>query len=188
MKKLLFISALALVLGACAPKQKPAATGEAAGGEVGAVVSTFDKTNWTAMGKIALAYPSCGQGTECSRRSMSGTLRWEHRPGSELIQVFDPMGKEHLGLTYQPGGLVEMREANKAPRQMTLPELSAYLTIPLPLDQLPQLLVEQRNEEKFEFDGWQVENSEWQGHFYRSVKLRQKDYFIKIIVNEMTPN
>ena len=98
------------------------------------------------------------------------------------------MGKEHLGLTYQPGGLVEMREANKAPRQMTLPELSAYLTIPLPLDKLPQLLVDQRNEEKFEFDGWQVENTEWQGYFYRSVKLRQKDYFIKIIVNEMKAN
>lgn len=186
MKKLLFISALALLLTACAPKQKPVVSG----GEPSTVTTAgaFDKTNWTAMGKIALAYPSCGQGTECSRRSMSGTLRWEHKPGSELIQVFDPMGKEHLGLTYQPGGLVEMREANKAPRQMTLPELSAYLTIPLPLDKLPQLLVDQRNEEKFEFDGWQVENTEWQGYFYRSVKLRQKDYFIKIIVNEMKAN
>lgn len=179
MKKIFALTLLTLALGACAPKTNTLSP-------VGVAATAFDKNNWVAQGKIGMAYPSCNNAVgECSRKSMNGNLRWEHRPDHDLIQVFDPLGKEHLGMTYQTNGMVEIREPNKAPQTMTLQQLSAYLTIPLPLDKLPQLLVDQRNEEKFEFNGWKVENTDWQGHYYRAVRLRQNDYFIKIVVNEM---
>jgi len=69
---------------------------------------------------------------------------------------------------------------------MSKEELAKEVGLPVPLESIANWLITQRSDESFNADGWQVDVRDWQGAYYRSIRLKQKDYQMKLVVQKMT--
>ena len=168
--------ALALLLAGCAQTPPTAATQPQ--GYV-----AFNPQRWLAEGKIALRYPECSKVHGCKEKSVMATAAWTHQNKTEMLVLSDPMGQERMRITYG-NGVVSVREGSQE-RSFNRADMIREMGMPLPFESLAAWLTTKRADETFDAEGWHVELGDWQGTHYRSIRLRQKDYQTRLVVQNM---
>ncbi|MDO4642953.1 MAG: outer membrane lipoprotein LolB [Cardiobacteriaceae bacterium] len=151
--------------------------------EQNVVTSEFNPQRWLAEGKIALRYPYCRKNRACEEKAINAGIEWTHVKQSETLAIIDPLGQEQMRIHYDNGSIV-VRE-NQKDKAMSREELNREVGVPLPLESLASWVTTPRQEESFEADGWKVELRDWQGAYYRSIRLKQKDYQMRLVVQKM---
>ena len=169
-------SALGLLLAGCAQTPPPDTTQPQ-------VYVAFNPQRWLAEGKIALRYPECSKVHGCKEKSVMATAAWTHQNKTEMLVLSDPMGQERMRITYA-NGVVNVREGSRE-RSFNREDMIREMGIPLPFESLAAWLTTKRADETFNAEGWHVELSDWQGTHYRSIRLRQKDYQTRLVVQNI---
>jgi outer membrane lipoprotein lolB len=146
--------------------------------------ATLNPQHWRAEGKIALRYPECHHNRGCEDKGVNANMAWTHHNQDELLVITDPFGQERMRIDYR-GGVINVREGTRE-EVMSKEELAKEVGLPVPLESIANWLITQRSDESFNADGWQVDVRDWQGAYYRSIRLRQKDYQMKLVVQKMT--
>lgn len=138
---------------------------------------------FAADGKIALRFPRCDEYRGCKEEAFSASLRWLHKETLDELSLYDPTGQEALKIHYQ-GNRVVLEDKN-GKQALTQAELAQKLGVPIPVEKLHDWIVNQRDNTNFSEDGWNVKLEQWQGQYYQRLTLRQEQYYLRILVNQL---
>lgn len=167
----LIASALTLLLAACTT---PSQTNS----------PPIQTNRFTAEGKIALRYPECDQYRGCKQQAVSATIHWTHTPNTDTLELFDPTGQQALKLAYH-GEQVTITN-NKGDRTLTTAELEQQLGMNIPIKNITTWLFTPQPTAPFTEAGWKIAPQNWQNNHYQRLTLTRKDYYIRLILNNIT--
>lgn len=179
-KSLALLAALTLAGCASAP---PAA--DTADKDAPVVYVAFDPDHFQADGKMAMRYPRCNKYRGCVDEAVNVGMRWIHSGGREILSLYDPLGQEAMAIDYH-SGQATVRENGKV-RQLTRDEMVADFGLPVPFEAMAGWVTTQRDNTSFEEQGWKVRLADWKGHYYRSMRVDQAPYHMRVIIDEMYP-
>lgn len=173
--------AAALLLAACTGSPPPVQTDP----DAPVVYVEFDPNHFQADGKMAMRYPRCNQHRGCEDEAVNVGMRWIHSGGREILSLYDPMGKEAMAVDYN-GGTATVRENGKT-RQLTRDQMVADFGLPVPFESMAGWVTTKRDVEEFSEEGWKVRLADWKGHYYRSMRVDQAPYHMRVIIDEVYP-
>lgn len=145
--------------------------------------SAFKIGNFAADGKVALRFPRCDEYRGCKEEAFSANLHWLHKAPIDELSLYDPTGQEALKITYQEQSI--RLHDRSGEREISHAQLAQELGLPIPVEKLREWLFAPQDKAKFTADGWQIEVDQWQGQYYRRLTMRQKDYYLRILVNHV---
>ena len=149
------------------------------------VYVAFNPAQFEADGKMAMRYPRCPQYRACEEEAVNVGLRWIHNGQREILSLYDPMGQEAMAIDYH-NGTATVREKGKT-RRLTREEMIADFGLPVPFEAMAGWITTQRDTPEFEEQGWKVRLTDWQGHYYRSMRVDQAPYHMRVIIDAMYP-
>lgn len=178
-KALLLTAALALTACTHVPERTPVDP------DAPVVYVEFNPAAFQADGKMAMRYPRCSQYRACQDEAVNVGLRWIHSGSREILALYDPMGQEAMAIDYN-GGAATVREKGKT-RYLTRDEMVADFGLPVPFESMAGWITTQRDVTDFEEQGWKVRLTDWKGHYYRSMRVDQAPYHMRVIIEDMYP-
>lgn len=170
----------ALIVGGCASAVPPLPEADS---EAPVAYVAFNPAHFQADGKMAMRYPRCSKYRACEEEAVNAGLRWIHSGGREILSLYDPLGQEAMAIDYH-NGVATVRENGKT-RQVTREEMVADFGLPVPFEAMAGWLTTQRREGEFEEQGWKVRLADWKGHYYRSMRVDQAPYHMRVIVDDI---
>lgn len=179
--KTLLVLAAALTVAGCA--STPSRPEAGPGTEV--VYVQFDPDHFQADGKMAMRYPRCNKHRGCEDEAVNVGLRWMHSGGREILSLYDPLGQEAMAIDYH-NNVAIVREKGKV-RQVTREEMVADFGLPVPFEAMAGWITTERADTEFSEQGWKVRLADWKGHYYRSMRVDQAPYHMRVIIDDVYP-
>lgn len=179
-KTLLALAAALLITGCTAVPSRPKAE---PGAEV--VYVAFDPNHFQADGKMAMRYPRCSKYRACEEEAVNVGLRWVHSDTREILSLYDPLGQEAMAIDYH-NNLATVRENGKV-RQLTRDDMIADFGLPVPFEAMAGWITTERPDTEFSEQGWKVRLADWKGHYYRSMRVDQPPYHMRVIIEDVYP-
>lgn len=177
--KLLTLStASALLLNACTStpilKEKPITTD-----------TSLLQQSFSAQGKIALRYPKCPTYRDCKIEAFSAKFDWQHQYQTDNLSFYDPLGQEVLSILYHTKTNQITLNTQNGQENISQEALSQRFGLSLPITLLKQWILSPQPLPNFTYQNWQISVTNWQTNHYEQITLKQKDHYIRLLINQI---
>ncbi|SUO93763.1 outer membrane lipoprotein LolB [Suttonella ornithocola] len=144
--------------------------------------------SFDAQGKIALRYPKCPTYRACKIEAFSAKVHWQHQNQADSLSFYDPLGQEVLNIIYHANNNQITLNTQNGKENISQEALAERFGLSLPITLLRQWILSPQLSPNFTYQNWQISVMNWQTNHYEQITLKQKDHYIRLLINQLKTN